>query len=77
MRINKEVNMKIPDKLYDILKWVCLIALPAVSTLYWTLSSIWGWPYAEQVSGTIAALTTFIGVIIGISTVNYNKGDVR
>lgn len=69
--------MKIPDKLYDILKWVCLIALPAVSTLYWTLSSIWGWPYAEQVSGTIAALTTFIGVIIGISTVNYNKGDVR
>jgi len=69
--------MKIPDKLYDILKWVCLIALPAVSTLYWTLSSIWGWPYAEQVSGTIAALTTFIGVIIGISTVNYNKGDLR
>lgn len=69
--------MKIPDKLYDILKWVCLIALPAVSTLYWTLSSIWGWPYAEQVSGTIAALTTFIGVIIGISTVNYNKGDIR
>lgn len=69
--------MKIPDKLYDILKWVCLIALPAVSTLYWTLSSIWGWPYAEQVSGTIAALTTFIGVIIGISTVNYNKEDFR
>lgn len=69
--------MKIPDKLYDILKWVCLIALPAVSTLYWTLSSIWGWPYAEQVSGTIAALTTFIGVIIGISTVNYNKGGIR
>lgn len=69
--------MKIPDKLYDILKWVCLIALPAISTLYWTLSSIWGWPYAEQVSGTIAALTTFIGVIIGISTVNYNKEDLQ
>lgn len=63
--------MKISNKTYDILKWLCLIFLPASSTLYWTLSSIWGWPYAEQVTGTIAAVTTFIGVIIGISTKTY------
>lgn len=63
--------MKISNKTYDILKWLCLIFLPASSTLYWTLSSIWGWPYAEQVTGTIAAITTFIGVIIGISTKTY------
>lgn len=63
--------MKISNKTYDILKWLCLIFLPAASTLYWTLSSIWGWPYAEQVTGTIAAVTTFIGVIIGISTKTY------
>ena len=63
--------MKISNKTYDILKWLCLIFLPASSTLYWTLSNIWGWPYAEQVTGTIAAVTTFIGVIIGISTKTY------
>lgn len=63
--------MRLPDHIYDILKWLCIIAMPAASTLYWTLSSIWGWPYAEQVTGTIAAVTTFIGVIIGISTKTY------
>lgn len=68
---SKEEHMKISNKTYDILKWLCLIFLPAASTLYWTLSNIWGWPYAEQVTGTIAAVTTFIGVIIGISTKTY------
>lgn len=64
--------MRLPDKVYDILKWVCLILLPASSTLYWSLSSIWGWPYTEQIIGTIAAVETFLGVIIGISTHTYN-----
>lgn len=64
--------MRLPDKVYDILKWVCLILLPALSTLYWSLSSIWGWPYTEQIIGTIAAVETFLGVIIGISTHTYN-----
>ncbi|MBQ3329979.1 MAG: phage holin [Ruminococcus sp.] len=63
--------MKIPNKVYDVLKWICLIGLPATSTLYWSLSSIWGWPYAEQITGTIAAVGTFLGVIIGISTRTY------
>lgn len=65
--------MRLPDKVYDILKWVCLILLPASSTLYWSLSSIWGWPYTEQIIGTIAAVETFLGVIIGISTHTYNE----
>lgn len=63
--------MRLPDKVYDILKWVCLILLPASSTLYWSLSSIWGWPYAEQITGTIAAVGTFLGVLLGISTHTY------
>ena len=65
--------MRLPDEVYDILKWVCLILLPALSTLYWSLSSIWGWPYTEQIIGTIAAVETFLGVIIGISTRTYNE----
>ena len=63
--------MKIPNKIYDVLKWACLIALPAISTLYWSLATIWAWPYAEQITGTIAAVGTFLGVLIGISTRAY------
>nr|DAI82393.1 MAG TPA: holin [Caudoviricetes sp.] len=65
--------MKINDKLYNVLKWVTMIALPAIGTLYFTLSGIWGFPYAEQVIGTITAISTFLGVILGISTSQYNK----
>ena len=63
----------ISNKLYDYLKWLCLIALPALSTLYCSLASIWDWPYIEQISGTIAAVGTFLGVLLGVSTVQYNK----
>jgi hypothetical protein len=65
--------MKINDKLYTVLKWVTMIALPAIGTLYFTLSGIWGFPYAEQVIGTITAISTFLGVLLGISTSQYNK----
>lgn len=65
--------MKINDKVYTVLKWVTMIALPAIGTLYFTLSSIWGFPYAEQVIGTITAIGTFLGVLLGISTSQYNK----
>ena len=66
--------MKIPNKVYDVIKWIALVVLPAISTLYFALSSIWGWPYAEQVTGTIAAIETLIGAILGVSSFNY-KGD--
>ena len=61
------------DKLYTILKWIAMIFLPALGTLYFALAGIWGFPYAEQVVGTITAVDTFLGVILGISTAQYNK----
>lgn len=61
------------NKIYDILKWVALLFLPAVGTLYFALSNIWGLPYGEQIVGTITAVDTFLGVILGISSANYNK----
>lgn len=61
------------NKLYDILKWVAMYLLPALGTLYFTLSGIWGLPYGEQIIGTITALDTFLGVILGISTMQYKK----
>lgn len=61
------------DKLYKILKWIAMIFLPALGTLYFALAGIWGFPYAEQVVGTITAVDTFLGVILGISTMQYNK----
>lgn len=61
------------DKLYKILKWIAMIFLPAIGTLYFALAGIWGFPYAEQVVGTITAVDTFLGVILGISTMQYNK----
>lgn len=63
----------IPDKVYDVLKWIAQILLPAIGTLYFTLASIWGFPNAENVIGTIIAIDTFIGVCLQVSTVQYNK----
>ena len=61
------------NKVYDVLKWVAQILLPALGTLYFALAGIWNFPYAEGVVGTITAIDTFLGVILGISTANYNK----
>lgn len=65
--------MKLPDKLYNVLKWITLIILPAAGTLYFTLSGIWGFPYGEEILGTIAAVETFLGAALGVSTIAYNK----
>lgn len=61
------------DKVYDVLKWIAMYLLPALGTLYFALAGIWGLPYGEQIVGTITAVDTFLGVILGISTVQYNK----
>ena len=63
------------DKTYNILKWVALVLLPALGTLYFALAGIWGFPYGEQIVGTITAIDTFLGVILGISTVQYNRKE--
>lgn len=65
--------MKISNKVYDVLKWIALIVLPAIGTLYFALSGIWGLPYGEEVVGTIVAIETFLGASLGISTTRYNK----
>ena len=65
--------MKMDNKLYDALKYLCQIALPALGSLYFGLAQIWNLPYAEQVVGTIACITTFIGVLIGVSSYRYYK----
>lgn len=65
--------MKLNNKMYDILKYVAQIVLPALGTLYAALSGIWGFPYGDQVVGTIMAIDTFIGALLMISTNQYNK----
>lgn len=61
------------NKVYDVLKFICQIVLPAIGTLYFALAGIWGFPYGEQIVGTITAIDTFLGVILGISTIDYNR----
>lgn len=61
------------NKTYDILKWIAQLLLPALGTLYFALASIWGFPFGEQIVGTITALDTFLGVILGISTARYDQ----
>ena len=69
--------MKLHDKVYDIMKWVVIIALPAFSTFYAALANIWGFPEADKVVGTITALTLLLGLLLGVSTLSYNKSDAK
>ena len=65
--------MTMSNKTYDTLKWIAQYFLPAIGALYLGLSKIWGFPNGEEVMGTIAAIDTFLGVMLGISSANYNK----
>ena len=65
--------MKISNELYDKLKWIAQILLPALATLYFAIAQIWQLPYAEQIVGTITAIDAFLGALLGISTINYRK----
>ena len=58
---------------YDFCKWLCGVALPALGALYFALASIWGFPYGEQIVGTIAALTAFGDALLGISSIQYHN----
>ena len=64
---------KLSNSVYDFLKVLCTILLPACGTLYFALSKIWGLPLAEEIVGTLSAIAVFIGAIIGISSAQYNK----
>lgn len=65
--------MKMSNKVYDILVWTAQIVLPAVGALYSALAGIWGFPYGEQVVGTIVAVDAFLGAVLKISNAQYNK----
>lgn len=65
--------MKLSDKVYNILKWVALIALPALATFWGVIGKVWELPYTMQIVTTITAIATLIGALIGVSTMTYNK----
>lgn len=65
--------MKFGNRTYDILRFIAQVVLPALATLYFALSKIWGLPYGEEIVGTISAIDVFLGTLLGISTMNYNK----
>ena len=67
--------MKLNNRVYDILKWITMIAVPALTTAYVGLSAVWGWPYATEVAKTSAVICTLLGALLGISTAQYNKGS--
>lgn len=63
------------NQTYDILKWVVMIAIPAMTTAYVGLAAVWGWPWATEVAKTSAVICTLLGALLGISTAQYNKTD--
>lgn len=67
--------MKLKDSVYDILKWITMIVIPALATAYVGLAAVWGWPYADEVAKTSAVICTLLGALLGISTAQYNKDE--
>lgn len=67
--------MKLSNKVYDVLKFIAQIFLPALGTLYFALAGIWGLPYGEQILGTISAIDVFLGALLGLSSAKYCKGE--
>ena len=67
--------MKMSDKVYTILKYLCQIAIPAFGSLYFGLAQLWDLPYAEQIVGTCSCVAAFIGILIGVSSYRYYKEE--
>ena len=65
--------MKMSNKVYDVLKYIAIIGLPAVATLYAAIAPIWGLPYGNEIPATVTAVQTCLGALLMISTANYNK----
>lgn len=65
------------NKVYDVLKYIAQIVIPAIGALYFALAQIWGLPYGEQIVGTLTAIDAFLGALLGISTMIYNKGAAK
>ncbi len=65
--------MQFSNSVYNAIKWVITIALPATGALYYGLAQVWHFPHADDISGTINVLIVFLGMLIGYSTRQYNK----
>ena len=65
--------MRLPDQVYDVLKWLVVIVLPAFGALWAGLSQIWNLPYPSEIPATVTVVCTFLGAILCISTAQYNK----
>ena len=65
--------MKLNDKIYDVLKWIALICLPALGVAYSALAGVWGWPYADEIARTVNAICVLLGALLGISTAEDRK----
>lgn len=65
--------MKLNNRIYDILKWVCLICLPALGVAYVALAGVWGWPFADEIARTVNAVVALLGALLGISSAQYYK----
>lgn len=66
--------MKLSSPVYDVLKWIVMIVLPALSTAYVGLAAVWGWPLADEVAKSCSVVCVLLGALLGISTAEYNKG---
>lgn len=65
--------MKLSNSVYDVLKWIVMIVIPALSTAYVGLAAIWGWPYADEVAKTASVVCVLLGALLGISTAEYRN----
>lgn len=66
--------MKLSNSTFDVLKWIAILLLPSLATLVAVIFKIWNLPYGNEIAQTITALATFLGALLGISTVQYRKG---
>lgn len=67
--------MSLSNKTYDFLKWFVMLVLPAIATFYATLAPLWNWPLPDEIVKTITALCALLGSVLGLSTLNYNRGE--
>lgn len=67
----------LPDKVYNVLKYITIIGLPAVTTFFMTIGKIWSIPYTSEIGATLVAITTLLGALICISSIQYHyaQGD--
>lgn len=65
----------LPGKIYDVLKWLDIVCIPALTVAYVGLAAIWGWPFATEIAKTSAVICTLLGTLLGVSTIQYNKGE--